>query len=1137
MTSSGTITEDGILLVEDTALDRPEFEKKIKDTNDTTGETSDWQDSADYDIGDSVPYKLTATLAKDVTEYWKYHVTFHDKMEESLTFEQIDSVKLNGTQLDAADYIFNKISDQEFSLTVEFGDGTGKITDTSLNGAKVDVYFSAKLNDKAALGKQGNVNTAKLEYSFNPNLVDDGEGGKKPSEDTEETEEDFVIAFTYQVDINKVDEEGKVLTGAEFKLEKKLPGDILKEIGSITAENGATFSFKGLDDGTYVLTETKAPAKYLSIDPIEFTVTAVHAAEWTDQAKRLEVLSELTGDVKDGVLTLNADDDLAKLTGDVADELTHIEVSKVDIADGEELEGAHVQVLRKATEEELADENTEYADIKNKLIQVEEWISTKEAHVIEGLLTNTDYILRETVAPDGYTVTTDIGFTIDETGKITTTGSTTTDEKGNTIILIEDAKTHVEVSKVDIADGKEIPGATIQILREATDEEKADENTEYADEVRKLVIVEEWTSTEEAHEIEGLLTNTEYILKETVAPDGYTIATETTFTIDEQGKVTSTGTVTEDGILLVEDAKTHIEVSKVDIADGEELPGATIQILREVKDGEEKDNSKVYVEIEGKTYEVVDEWISEKDSTHVIEGLLTNTEYILRETVAPNGYDIATDTTFTIDELGNVTSTGSVTEDGILLVEDAMFRVSAAVKKVWNDGNNQDGVRPLTVRVNLLANGAKIDSVVLSMANGWMAVINDLPMVDGEQKDIEYTWAEEAPGNGYTLTSQEKKGTLTTITNSLPPETTGLSVQKIWEDDGNAHQTRPNEIKVQLYADGKACGEAVVLNAANSWKTEWTGLDKFVNEDCQTGHAKEIIYTVEELEVPEGYQATVSGNAKTGYVIRNVLERGRLIIEKSFQFGEIEPDEPDNTPMDIPVTKTWNDNGNKDGNRPASITVRLLADGTEVASAELTAAGGWGTVFTDLPRYNGEEKIHYTITEDPVTWYTAEINGFNIRNNYVPEVTSATVRKVWDDNNNAEKMRPSSIHVTLSNGTNNNAEKMRPSSIHVTLSNGTTVLLSEENGWTATINNLPTRVNGQPVTYTWTEQTVIAYKQSKVEQQGNTTIFTNSFTQIPKVPDLPKKPTVPDGTWERFEEYDTPLGVQTIINHVGDCFD
>ena len=274
---------------------------------------------------------------------------------------------------------------------------------------------------------------------------------------------------------------------------------------------------------------------------------------------------------------------------------------------------------------------------------------------------------------------------------------------------------------------------------------------------------------------------------------------------------------------------------------------------------------------------------------------------------------------------------------------------------------------------------------------------------------------------------------------------------------------------------------------------------------------------MEELNVPEGYKATVTGNAASGFVIRNVLERGKLIIEKTFEFGEVEPDEPDDTPMDIPVIKTWNDNGNKDGNRPANVTVRLLADGTEIASAELNAAGGWRTVFTGLPRYNGEKKITYTITEDPVAWYEAEINGFNIRNNYVPEVTSATVRKVWDDNNNAEKMRPSSIHVTLSNGT--------------------TVLLSEENNWTATINNLPTRVNGKPVTYTWTEQTVIAYKLSKTEQQGNTTIFTNVFTQVPKIPEGPKKPTTPEGTWQKFEEYTTPLGVQTIINHVGDCFD
>ena len=135
-----------------------------------------------------------------------------------------------------------------------------------------------------------------------------------------------------------------------------------------------------------------------------------------------------------------------------------------------------------------------------------------------------------------------------------------------------------------------------------------------------------------------------------MAPDGYTITTNTTFSIDETGKVTSTGTVSEDGVLLVEDAKTHVEVSKVDIADGEELEGAEIQILKAIAEGEQQDENKDYVEIEGKTYEVVEKWTSTKEA-HVIEGLLTDTDYILRETVAPDGYTITTNTTFSIDVL------------------------------------------------------------------------------------------------------------------------------------------------------------------------------------------------------------------------------------------------------------------------------------------------------------------------------------------------------------------------------------------------------------------------------------------------------------------------------------------------------
>ena len=115
--------------------------------------------------------------------------------------------------------------------------------------------------------------------------------------------------------------------------------------------------------------------------------------------------------------------------------------------------------------------------------------------------------------------------------------------------------------------------------------------------------MEEWTSGKKAHEVKGLKTGEEYTLHEEVAPDGYTIATDTKFTIDETGKVTSTGTVTEDGIMLVEDAMTSVKVSKVDVADGEELEGATIQIID--KDGK-----------------VVEEWISGKEA-HEVKGLKT----------------------------------------------------------------------------------------------------------------------------------------------------------------------------------------------------------------------------------------------------------------------------------------------------------------------------------------------------------------------------------------------------------------------------------------------------------------------------------------------------------------------------------
>ena len=240
------------------------------------------------------------------------------------------------------------------------------------------------------------------------------------------------------------------------------------------------------------------------------------------------------------------------------------------------------------------------------------------------------------------------------------------------------------------------------------------------------------------------------------------------------------------------------------------------------------------------------------------------------------------------------------------------------------------------------------------------------------------------------------------------------------------------------------------------------------------------------------------------------------MIEKEFDIEPWEPFGPDDSPIDIPVVKTWNDNDNKDGNRPASVTVRLLADGVEVASAVLNEDNGWKYTFKGMPRLNeNKEKIRYTITEDAVEWYEAEIYGYSIRNNYKPEVTSVSVKKIWEHGTNAENLRPVSIVMTLSNGMS--------------------VVLDASNNWEATIDNLPTRINGKPVTYTWKEQEVIGY-QGSVKVEGSLTIFTNTYVE-------PKNPTKGGDTKKvgpgllDIEEYLTPLGVDIIINHVGDCFD
>ena len=179
-----------------------------------------------------------------------------------------------------------------------------------------------------------------------------------------------------------------------------------------------------------------------------------------------------------------------------------VEVSKVDVY-GEELIGADMQL-------ENADGET-----------VDKWTSEGTNHVVTELPAG-EYTLKEIAAPDGYVIANDIRFTVDVYGNVTVENveATVTSENGNPLIVMVDDTTKVQISKQDITTGEELPGATLQIIDE-------DGN-----------VVEEWVSTDEAHFIEGkLIAGKEYTLRETIAPDGYEIANEIRFTVNEDGSV------------------------------------------------------------------------------------------------------------------------------------------------------------------------------------------------------------------------------------------------------------------------------------------------------------------------------------------------------------------------------------------------------------------------------------------------------------------------------------------------------------------------------------------------------------------------------------------------------------------------
>ena len=393
------------------------------------------------------------------------------------------------------------------------------------------------------------------------------------------------------------------------------------------------------------------------------------------------------------------------------DQITKVTISKTDITTGKELPGNRLEVIDK-------DGNV-----------IDSWTSGDKPHEIEGLKPGEDYTLRETNPKDGFGYAEDITFKVNEDG--------TVDQ-----VVMENKPTHLVVSKVDITNGAELPGAHLTIM-------DLDGNE-----------VESWISEDRPHEIIGkLIAGKTYILKEVIPADGYAIANEISFTISLDGSV---DTVT------MKDDTTKVEIHKNQHGTVTPIPGSVLQILNEDKTPAFFHGKEIMITtaeeaawlekvlIAGKTYwlhevtpapgyayaddirftvsmdgtvdqvvmedkptdvilskkeitgseelpgnqmelirkkdgTVVDSWISEKEPHRITGKLEADEEYILRETSPKEGYSYAEDITFRVNHDGTpnyVEMRNDVTKAEILKIDAGSQKpLAGAVFELYDEQN------------------------------------------------------------------------------------------------------------------------------------------------------------------------------------------------------------------------------------------------------------------------------------------------------------------------------------------------------------------------------------------------------------------------------------------------------------------
>ena len=330
---------------------------------------------------------------------------------------------------------------------------------------------------------------------------------------------------------------------------------------------------------------------------------------------------------------------------------------------------------------------------KDTLIELKTTDEDGKIQFVADLPVDSRYYIKELAAPDGYVTDQEPQeFTFEYQGSGTSVAEYA--------FTFEDEQTTVELSKADLTDKKELPGASLKV----TDE---DGNT-----------VDEWVSKEEAHIIKGLIVGKKYKMTETKPADGYVTAESIEFTVE------NTKEVQKHQML---DDVTKVEISKKDITDSSEVPGAKLIIL-------DKDGKKV------------ESWTS-TDKPHMVEKLPVG-EYTLREEQAPDGYLIAEDVKFTVKDTGKVQK---------VKMKDAHPYGKLVIKKT--DSTSKAALPGAEFELREKESGKVVEKLVTDKTG--TATSGKLPIAtykNGKvEKTVEYILVETKAPNGYELSSKKEE--------------------------------------------------------------------------------------------------------------------------------------------------------------------------------------------------------------------------------------------------------------------------------------------------------------------------------------------------------------------------------------------